>query len=79
MTRPNTSSYFQQTMFTCPACSKDVDARIQVQVEFELDPTSSPLGTKSTHVNGRGTVVGLVIHHDCAPKVTRDRERGCFS
>lgn len=51
------------TLFTCPACDKEVAGRLSL--DFELGEV------KGKEVKAAAKVTGLQVSHDCTPKVTR--------
>lgn len=50
---------------TCPACSKAITGRVTYRID--LAETDSPAGERAATL----VPIGVLVRHDCTPKVTR--------
>ena len=58
-----------QKLITCPACGKDIIARVYLTFTASTDVNPHEKSFTTT-----ACLVGLSIAHDCAPRLTRSSE-----
>ena len=58
-----------QRLITCPACGKDILARVYLTFTVDTDVDRHEKSFTTT-----ANLVGLSIAHDCAPRTTRGSE-----